>query len=59
MQRVVQITGHAKTKVHKKPYEFEDMQEMQKPGGKYKKRQLQQQLHPPIGESLRNIGWRV
>lgn len=33
----VQITGHAKNEVHKKPYEFEDMQEMQKPGGKYKK----------------------
>ena len=57
------IVEHAKTEMHNKACEFEDMQEAQKLGEKYKK--MTSTANTPIGESLRarasylKIGERV
>ena len=61
MYRIVQISKksaiieHAKAKMHKKDCEFEDIQETQKLGDKYKKK-MTSTPNTPTGESLRNLG---
>ena len=52
-QKIV-IVEHAKTEIHNKICEFEDMQEAQKFQEKYKKMTLT--ANTPIGESLLNMG---
>ena len=49
------IIEHAKTKMHKKASEFENMQEMQKLRETYKKKMTSPSM-TPTGECLRNRG---
>ena len=49
------IVEHAKTEMHTKACEFEDIQEAQKLGEKYKKK-MTSTANTPIGKSLQNMG---